>query len=283
MKAKELYQKLDKDFDLDNCRDDWSEMELNDFISENFRKRFMGVVLDNTQDVKRVYTAVFPTDNVLKKILNSGEADVLLFTHHPMIWDITKTPVFININPDLLPKLKERRISLYTLHVPLDRNGEYSTTVNLAKALEIIPEKEFREYFGSDIGIIGKTKLKTVEELTDKIKQVVGYEVKLYRYGVKEIKDGKVALVAGGGNDPETIPQIAEFGINTFVTGITKPNKDYSPSIQAHALLKKFRINLIGTTHYSTEKFACIAMVEYFKNLGLPCEFIEGKSGLEDM
>jgi len=58
MKAKELYQKLDKDFDLDNCRDDWSEMELNDFISENFRKRFMGVVLDNTQDVKRVYTAV---------------------------------------------------------------------------------------------------------------------------------------------------------------------------------------------------------------------------------
>ncbi len=283
MEAKKLYQILDKEFDLVHCKDDWSEIDLNDFISDNFRKRFMGLVLDNAKDIERVYTTVFPTDDVLKKILNSGETNILLFTHHPMIWDITKIPSFININPDLLPKLKEKRISLYTLHVPLDKNGEYSTTTNLAKALDIVPESEFCEYFGVNVGIIGKTNLYTVEELANKIKQAVGHKVKLYKYGAKEIKDGKVALVAGGGNDPDTISEIAKFRINVFVTGITKLSRDYMPSIKAHALLKKFKINLIGATHYSTEKFACIAMNNYFRNLGLPCEFIEGEPALEDM
>jgi len=283
MEAKKLYQILDKEFDLAHCKDDWSEIDLNDFISDNFRKRFMGKVLGNAKDIKKVYTAVFPTDNVLKKILNSGKTDILLFTHHPMIWDISKIPPFTNISPDLLPKLKEKRISLYTLHVPLDKNGEYSTTTNLAKALSIVPESEFCEYFGVNVGIIGRTNFDTVEELANKVKQEVGHKVKLYKYGVKEIKNGKVALVAGGGNDPDTIPEIAKFGINVFITGITKLDKNYPPSIKAHSLLKRFKINLIGATHYSTEKFACIAMTNYFRNLGLPCEFIKGKPGLEDM
>ncbi|MCK4520725.1 Nif3-like dinuclear metal center hexameric protein [Candidatus Parcubacteria bacterium] len=243
----------------------------------------MGLVLNNTQDVKKVYTAVFPTDDVLNKILNSGETNILLFTHHPMIWDITKIPSFININPDLLPKLKEKRISLYTLHVPLDKNGEYSTTTNLARALGIILKSEFCEYFGVNVGIIGKTNFQTVEELANKVKQAVGHKVKLYKYGAKKIRNGKVALIAGGGNDPETIPQIAKFGINVFVTGITKLSRNYPPSMKAHALLKRFKINLIGATHYSTEKFACIAMTNYFRNLGLACEFIEGKPDFQDM
>jgi len=34
----------------------------------------------------------------------------------------------------------------------------------------------------------------------------------------------------------------------------------------------------LAATHYSTEKFACIAMTEYFTELGLPSEFIEGNN-----
>ena len=42
-------------------------------------------------------------------------------------------------------------------------------------------------------------------------------------------------------------------------------------------------INIIGATHYSTEKFACISMVKYFESLGIPAEFLEGKYYLEDL
>lgn len=281
MKAEELYKRLEKDFDLEHCRDDWSRMFFNEFISDNFKNRYMGVLLDNCRQISHVYTAVFPSDRVLNKILETGKQDVLLLVHHPMVWDVRKAPeVFADINPDLLPKLKERRISVYTLHVPLDKNGEYSTTVNLAKVLGVIQKGEFYEYFGVKVGITGKTGCKSPEELNNKVASVVGHKTRLWKYGADEIKNGTVALVAGGGNSVEILQEVANLGINVFVTGITALNDYYR---EAHDFAKEKKINIIGATHYSTEKFACIAVCGYFKNLELPCEFLEDEPLLEDM
>lgn len=280
MNAKELYKKLDHDFELDLCKDDW-RMDFNEYISDNFKKRHMGVLLDNSKEIKTVYTAVFPSDKVLKEILESGENNILLFTHHPMIWDIRKAPkIFSNINCNLLPILKIRRISIYTLHVPLDKNGTYSTTMNLANALEIKPEGEFFEYFGVKVGIYGTTELDTPEELTEKLSSVIGHKAKLWKYGLDEIKNHKVALAAGGGNMVEIIKEVVDLNINTYVTGITVLN-DFSRNV--HEFEKENGINLIGGTHYSTEKFACMAMCNYFINVGLPCKFIEDHPVLEDI
>ncbi|MFX1297278.1 MAG: Nif3-like dinuclear metal center hexameric protein [Promethearchaeota archaeon] len=281
MDAKELYQKLDEDFKLDQCKDDWSRMDYNEYISDNFKKRYMGVLLDNSIRINDVYTAVFPSDLILNKILKSNKENVLLVTHHPMVWDIRKAPqTFTDINPKFLPILKERQISIYTLHVPLDNNGKYSTTTNLAKALEIVQKGEFYEYFGVKVGIIGKTTLNTTTELAEKLKSVVGHGVKLWRYGIDEIKEKNVALVAGGGNEIDIVQEILDLGINTYITGVTLLN-NYSK--QTHDFEKKHKINLIGGTHYSTEKFACIALCDYFFNFNLPCEFIEDLPVLDDL
>ena len=159
MKAEKLYKQLDFDFELDSCKDDWAAMDYNEFISENFKNRYMGILLDNSEEIDSVYTAVFPSNNVLNEILELNKENILLFTHHPMIWDIRNTPVFQNIDREILLKLKHKKISIYTLHVPLDKNGKYGTTSNLAKALEITPEGEFYEYFGVRVGVIGRTEL----------------------------------------------------------------------------------------------------------------------------
>ncbi|MFX1512004.1 MAG: Nif3-like dinuclear metal center hexameric protein [Promethearchaeota archaeon] len=280
MDAKMLFKQLDQDFDLDNCEDKWV-MDFNEYISENFKQRHMGLLVDNTEEVDYVYTAVFPSDKVLKEILEVNKKNSLLLTHHPMVWDIRNTPrVFFDISLDLLEKFKQRQISIYTLHTPLDKNGEYSTTVNWAKGLEITQEKEFFEYYGVKVGIFGKTKFQRVQELAKNVSKVVSHEIKLFEYGNDKIKDCKVALVAGGGNEIDVLKEIAEEGVNVFITGITALN-DYSR--KAHKFAKENRINIIGATHYSTEKFACLAMCDYFKNLGLPCEFIEDKPILEDL
>ena len=50
-----------------------------------------------------------------------------------------------------------------------------------------------------------------------------------------------------------------------------------------HEFEKENKINIIGGTHYSTEKFACIALSEYFEKIGLTCEFIEDHPILEDI
>jgi len=282
MDAQKLYQKLDQDFELEKLVDDWKEMDFNEYVTENFQKRYMGLVLDNSEVINKAYTAVFPDLKILNKLLESGEEDVLLFVHHPMIWDISSSSVFKSIPKDYLERLNKNRISIYNLHAPLDKNGPYSTSVNFANSLGIKPEGEIGEYLGVMNGVTGSTECLTVEDLAFKIESVFGHKVKLWPYGSEKIKNGKVAVQAGG-NLPEEVIESASLGINIFITGVTRPVDSYPPSLEFHRLAKENKINIIGATHYSTEKFACIAMVEYFKECGLPAEFIAGEPNLNDL
>ena len=280
MDAKKLYERLDMDFGLANLHDEWGGMEFNDFISKNFQNRQMGVFTDNSVEINQVYTAVFPSDKVIKHVLNTGKENVLIFTHHPMIWDIRKPEVFSYINKWFFQELKDRGISIYVSHIPLDKNGLYSTSVSLAKALDIEIEKEFFVYLGVYVGVIGSTEIVTLEELVKVIEEVVGHHVKLTKYGSNKIKNGKIAVVGGGGNNKSVLEELVKHDVNTFITGVTVKN-DYSKD--AHDYAMEHNVNIIGATHYSTEKFACMAMCKYFKSLGLPCKFIDDIPIFEDM
>jgi len=283
MKASRLYDQLEKDFITPALSDEWAKyMEsVADFLTDNFKQRSMGLVCDNTSQINKVYTAVFPSNDVMQYILNKGEKEVMLFVHHPSIWDLTGSPPgFHQMDRTLLEKFKENKISIYNLHVPLDNYSDYSTSATLAKALGLTHIRPFMEYYGSLAAIFGKTELDTVHEMREKFADFLGHRTSLYQYGVDEIQNGIVAVAAGGGNLVEIHEEIAREGINLLITGVTikTPN-----TMQAHDYAKEKVINILGGTHYSTEKPACQAMCGYFQKLGLPSEFIEGTPGLEDL
>jgi len=283
MKSIKLYQHLEKDFIKPELSDDWVQYmnSVEDFLSENFKKRSMGLVCDFATEINKVYTAVFPSKKIMQKILNNETQDAMLFVHHPSIWDIRKAPeVFQQMDRKQLQQFKDRKISIYNLHVPLDNFGKYSTSVTLAKALHIKPEKPFAPYFGALAGIFGKTDCITVQDLKKKFQEVVKHKINLYNYGDNKIKNKKIAVIAGGGNSVEELEEISKAEINTFITGITIKNKH---SKKAHEFAENHKINILGGTHYSTERFACISMIDYFKKLGLSSEFIEDKPVIEDM
>ena len=54
-------------------------------------------------------------------------------------------------------------------------------------------------------------------------------------------------------------------------------------SRETHEFEKENGINLLGGTHYSSEKFAPMKMCQYFNKLGLPSEFIDDKPDLYDL
>jgi putative NIF3 family GTP cyclohydrolase 1 type 2 len=283
MKATSLYQRLERDFITPEMTDEWAQhMEsVADFLSQNFKRRSMGLVCDHATEIGRVYTAVFPSRDVMGRILDDGARDAMLFVHHPSIWDIRRAPeVFQQMDKEQLQTFKERRISIYNLHVPLDAFGDYSTSVSLARALEIITERPFAPYCGTLCGVFGKTALATVKDLRNRFRAAVGHEVSLYNYGNDEIRARTVAITTGGGNDVAILKDVAEAGVNTYVTGITAKN-DYSR--KAHAFAKEHGINVLGGSHYSTEKFACMSMVGYFERIGLPSKFLEDEPVMEDM
>ena len=284
MKAEKLYKRLDSEFELDKLsEDEWGFLDLGDYITENFKKTRMGLVLDNSKEIQKVCTAVFPSEHVLDQILSSGEREVLLFTHHPMIWDpSTGGFPFRNIPTKYLEELREREISHYSIHVPLDRNGPYSTTASLARALEIETESEFFEYHGVLVGIIGKTNCKSIFELSGQVKDLVGHVLKVWNYGSPQISNRKVALVAGGGNYPEIAEELAETDVRTYITGVTMKVPDYEPSLRFHEICQENHINVIAATHYSTEKFACIAVQKFFDARGIPSEFLHDNPSFHD-
>lgn len=56
MIACELYKRLDKDFDIIDIKDDWSFMDFNDYITPAFKTKYMGLVLDNSYNINKIYT-----------------------------------------------------------------------------------------------------------------------------------------------------------------------------------------------------------------------------------
>lgn len=283
MRAIELYNQLERNFIFPELRDDWARYmsELDDYICSNFKERSMGLVCDFAEEINKVYSAVFPTEEIMQKIIEDGVADAMLFLHHPSIWDIRRAPKsFYQMDKILLEKFRESRISIYNLHVPLDNFSQYSTSKTLADALDLEIEKSFAEYRGGLCGVIGKTKCNDVEELHYKFSQVLGHDTRLYLYGDNNIKDGRIAIVAGGGNNKDTISEMLENDVKVLITGISANNEHSS---EIHRLEQENCINVLGGTHYSTEKFACQRMCNYFEKLGLPSAFIEGEPILEDM
>jgi len=283
MKAITLYKKLDSDFIKPGLSDDWFQYmcSVADFLTDNFKKRSMGLVCDFTEKVDKVYTAVFPSNKVMREILENKENNALLFVHHPSIWDIRKAPnIFSQMDKKLLEKFKKMKISIYNLHVPLDNYGKYSTGTSLAKSLNIKIIKPFAHYYGGFAGIIGETKYHSVDELHTEFSRLLGHKTSLYQYGSEEIKNRRVALVTGGGFFLDALREVLNEGVNTYITGITVKDLHYAG---AHHFAKRNKINILGGTHYSTEKFACMAMCGYFKKLGLPSEFIEDDPVIEDL
>jgi putative NIF3 family GTP cyclohydrolase 1 type 2 len=169
------------------------------------------------------------------------------------------------------------------LHNPLDKNGRYSTSVNLARNLDLQVAGEFCDDDDIQCGVICNTDIPTIGEFANKVQNLVGHEIKIIQNGSDTIKDGQVAIVSGAGNVGFAVKEIAELGINLYLTGCTRKVLGIEPIMEFHSFIRENQINVIGATHYSTEKYACIAMVQYFKKMELDAAFVEGSYWMEDL
>lgn len=282
MKAFDLYDKLERDFIKPELSDSWIEMWFSkeDKMTSNFKERSMWVVYDFSNEILKVITATFLSDKIIQEIIKKKVENSLLFVHHPMSWDIRKKSVFDNISKESLELLEKSKISVYNLHVPLDNYSQYSTSVTFAKALNLKIVKLFMEYRWGLAWVICEQDFESIKDLQKIIENVVWHKTKLYLNWSENIKNEKIAIVAGWWLDPQTLKEMQENNLKTLITWVSLKNA-YSKAL--HEIAQKNQINIIWATHYSTEKFTCIAMVDYFKNLWLPAEFIEDEPILEDL
>src|SRR3989344_5867157 len=239
---------LDEEFDVTNVKDDWSWQFDRLFIKKSvasFRKSMhnTGLLIKNSNEVKKIYAAFSPSRYVLEEIQMRGIVNVLLVVKHPFDWDGRRNGQgFLYFKERDYQLMEGMGISIYSLHTPLDKNRNddvVSTAYAFAKVIKL-----------------------NVRKVTEEL--------------------GKVAIVTGGGLIPRLIEQAKDKGVTTYVTGIITPNSgEYSKKNYKKTLneVNKIGINIIGCSHYLTEKWAMQYSIPYFSKI-CKAEFIEDKEAL---
>ena len=231
-----------------------------------------GLLADFAEEIEKVYTATFAGSEVLDQLKAREAADCLIFTHHPRSQrgDGREPRSF---SEEELTYMKKNRISHFSLHLPLDQTGPYSPGVSLARAVGATPYNVFYEENGATMGLFCTGPWRTVQEVKKTAESALGHPCSLYQFGEEALEDGKIAIMAGGAGETDIFPLLRRKGIRLFFTGVTSPSVDWFTA--SHEAARAQGISLMGGTHYSTEKFAPMAMCRYFEERGLLAEFIE--------
>ncbi|MDP1695794.1 MAG: Nif3-like dinuclear metal center hexameric protein [archaeon] len=291
MELQKIIEILDSDFDIENIKDDWRWQFDDLFIKksfESFRKpgRNTGLMIKNSDEVNKIYTAFAPSRYVLEEIHMRGITNTLLVVKHPFDWDGRRNGQgFIHFTERDYQLMEGMGISVYSLHVPMDKNRNdkiVSTAYAFAKKIKLKVEQEFASDGHNPqvlIGLIGKVQEGKLDALAKRINAVLDYKAK-----VRKVTDevGRVAIVTGGGFVPELVQEAKNRGVNTYITGIITPNSsEYDKKNYAKRLseINKIGINIIGCSHYLTEKWAMELSIPYFSEI-CKSEFIEDKEAL---
>ena len=292
MDISKIVKILDDEFEVVKVKDDWSWLFDNLFIRKSlhsFRNSLhnTGLMIANSQEVNKIYTAFSPSRYVLEAIHMKGVVNSLLIVKHPFDWDGRRNGKgFIHFTERDYQLMEGMGISIYSLHTPMDKNRN-DKVVSTAYAFAKIIKLKVEEEFGSEgennpdilLGLIGRVNETKLSALVKRLNSELDYRVK-----VRKVNDevGKVAVVTGGGFVPRIIQDAKDRGVNTYITGIITPNASDYDKKNYRATLKeanKIGVNIIGCSHYLTEKWAMEMSIPYFGQI-CKAEFIEDKEAL---
>jgi len=287
MKTNDLASRLDDFFRIaEYPAEDFAEIEtfcreagisLERFATLEFMRRHNGLMLDNAEEVERVYTPVFPSDDVLAEVeRRAGGRPAMLFAHHPMDFE-TSGRGLIPVGTESLQRLRDAGISLYSAHAPLDCHETVSTSRALAREAGIAVEGACAGYYGGHAGVIGTIGPLPFDEFVARVGVACGVD----RVDSKRHSDTvhRVAVVAGGAGFPAMMQEAVDAGCDTYLTGDFRVRhggpwaEEHRP--QFNAFVESVPVNLVGGSHAGTEGIVLqLDMVEWFAAQGVEAEFV---------
>jgi putative NIF3 family GTP cyclohydrolase 1 type 2 len=280
----ELCEALDAEFRVDLVsQDDWSEIFAHvypdpywrAFVEPGYEGRWNGLMVRGGDEVERVVTCVFPGDEVVDRL----EPRTLLFSEHPV--DFADRPGFLPLARESFDALRAKECSFYHVHAPLDQHPRISPSRLLAEGLGL---EALDEYFPIDDGlpggaaIVGTSEL-SLEGLVARLRVFLGDDIPVHVVLRGHEHAGRVAVVAGGGAEPEILRASLERGCDTFVTGNagTYCELDFVQEVNRafRRAAEEAHVSVVDATHYGTERPPQLAMLRWFDRRGLPVRFAE--------
>jgi putative NIF3 family GTP cyclohydrolase 1 type 2 len=275
---KSVVRELDQEFDTLAGREDlvqWAVTEDNcRWINPTFLKQKTGLFIVGVEKIRGVRTSVFVSDRVVQKL--SNEPPCLLLTHHHFNYFEDERGLQ-PISAEQIKTLAKQGHSVYVSHAPLDTHPEYGTSIVLAAAVGVRSMERFYDYFGAPTALAGEVEEQDFRDFAEHVKKCLSrpkIDVVQHRARVH-----KVAVVAGGGDLPDVLQEAYDLGVDTMLLG-TLENRWAIRGVQvAHKefllLNEKLKLNLIGGSHFGTERPAMVHVVKLFEQMGIPCSYCE--------
>ena len=229
-----------------------------------------GLQLANNAPITRVAAAVDFSRRAIEASIDAGAN--LLIVHHGMFWQ-GATPIVGNAY-DKIRLLIEKRIAVYSSHLPLDMHPEVGNNFLLARKLGLNPSRGFAYSRGVAIGVGGDDELST-SDLVERARtfatehggSVVATSNKSGR------KTRRWGMCTGAGASPETLAEARESGVDTMIVG-------EGPHWTAVAA-EDDDICVIYAGHYATETLGVQAIAaKVGETFHVPWSFIHLPTGL---
>jgi putative NIF3 family GTP cyclohydrolase 1 type 2 len=254
------------------------------FFERDFIVRFNGLMINGGKSIKKVVCVVFLNDGIVQEVISRREDGVMIFAHHPIQMECGDPQGkmgrgFLPVNPELLKKLKQQGISVYTCHAPLDAGSisGLGTPEAIVKRLNATVTDQYYPYshgYAARICELPQT-LKT-SELVKKLKGMTGLPY-VDLQGVQERDIKTVVVLPGGGGDFEDIKSAEDKGADCVITGEVTAKIKGERGDKERALFKKYypkaKISAIGLSHAGSEFVVMHDIAGWIKNnLGIKAE-----------
>lgn len=257
---------------------DAAHIEFRRYTEAPFLQNFHGLMLKNGRIVNKIFLAVFLSDEVLDKIFAQNATDAMIFLHHPTDMESSNRG-FLPIEEKYFLELQRCRISVYSLHTPLDIHPTISTSRSIAKVLKLQNIQQYNKCSSGYAGVYGVLVHEIpFNDFIDSLQDI--FNITEVHCIQKFPMVYKVGVIAGGGAEVEYIKETIDLGCDTYLSGdyLNKVKTENSMRHRAEfeAIKDSLKINLIECSHYATEKLVLTnEMLDYFKGLGVTTEFID--------
>jgi dinuclear metal center YbgI/SA1388 family protein len=223
-----------------------------------------GLQVEGNKQVNKIGFAVDACMDVFEKAKEQN-CD-LVIVHHGLSWKDSLRYI-TDSNAERIKFLMKNDISLYGVHLPLDKHNELGNNIQLCKLFNVSNVKEFGEYHGDFIGFKGEFESeKILGDFVKEVEEKLDTKCKVLDFGRSNLKT--IAIVSGGA--PDLIPEAAKKGVDVFLTGEGK--------LSAYHFAKEGNLNVIFAGHYATETLGVIALAKVIKEkFDVETVFIENK------
>lgn len=231
------------------------------FFEDRFCHFFNGLMIKGHENVSSVFLAVFPTDQVLKQFIDESKPGDLLFMHHPLHMECgdPKGPWgrgFLPIDPNLLDAIKEKGLSVYTCHVPMDYNKQIGTTAAMCEALSAIRIGDFYSDENGSVGAICEVHESTTDELIKFLEEI--FDIPYVDFEGKNLTSIRtVAIIAGCGDVVDRMKEAESKGAQAYITGEIHCHIDNEYGRRRFQMMMDFvettGMSLIGVSHSASE------------------------------